>query len=273
MAEKRTETDLNRQVLGAANRVKSVDELRSTDTPRFRRIVSEILASASKSLKTPEGFEALEKGIRDQYEPRVELLKRAKLNDGVKIPSAEESINILGETLTHEQVKAVLGMERAMFIFEPQKRFKKFVEAIDANKRLGQIDTHYSPYLQNRFAQMPVSNNVRFGFGEGIPTPKPDSNLVGKKLSEQERLFKAGLPTGVEQMHPRTNALQQLNGVLTDELVDVTTWSPLEDNSTTDRTYLPGGAWYGGQVDFAGAVPEDGSPNARWRSAVMVSGN
>ena len=63
-SERRIESDQQRQILPAANRVGSVDELRSTDTPRFRRIISEILASASKPLNVPEGFEAVERPLK-----------------------------------------------------------------------------------------------------------------------------------------------------------------------------------------------------------------
>ena len=87
-SERRIESDQQRQILPAANRVGSVDELRSTDTPRFRRIISEILASASKPLNVPEGFEAVEKAVKAQHEQSAELLKRGRLDKGVIIPDS-----------------------------------------------------------------------------------------------------------------------------------------------------------------------------------------
>ena len=271
MEERRIETNRERELLSAADRVTGVDGLRSTDNQRFRNRVQALLDLSGKSLKTPEGFDTLEKAVTGQHEQRVEILKRGGLYEGVAIPGVQESIDILGQTLTEEQVKAVLGMQKDCFVIEPGKPFTEYVGAIDRNKRRGQIDTYFSPYLQKRFAGMPVGG-VRVGFVEGKAELAGDPNLVGKKLKEQERLFKAGLATGVEQIHPRTDALLQLDGMKTDQLVDVSTWSPLEDNST-ERTYLPGGFWSNPRVYFRGSNPGVEFHFARWRSAVMVSAN
>ncbi len=269
--ERRIEKNENKQILPAANRVSSTDELRSTDTPRFRKRVEDILAIAGRSLKVPEGFSAIERSVTAQHEQRVELLKRGKLDEGVVIPGVQESIDILGDNLSDHQVAEILKLQRDFFVIEPGKPFGQYVDGINRNKRPRQIDTYYSPYLQNRFAGMPVGG-LRIGFAEGKAELEGDPNLVGKKLRDQEKLFKAGLSAGVEQIHPRTDALLQLDGMQTGQLVDVNIWSPLEDNSA-DRNYLPVGNWYNYQVVFDENFPEIEIHFARWRSAVMVSAN
>ncbi len=221
--------------------------------------------------ETEEGFGAIERLVRDQYEPRVELLKPGRLYEGLKIPGLQETLDVLGgANPTQEQVRGVLKMKKPFFVIEPGQPFTRFVDVINSNRRHEQTDTRVSPYVLERFAQMPVGG-VRLGFVEGQTELEEHPNLVRKVLKDQEKLVKADLPNGFEIVNPRTYALVQLDGMKdANTVVDRKSWSQLEDNSN-DRTRLIAGGWGFGRVVFDDFDPDQEYTGNRWRSAWMIS--
>lgn len=205
--------------------------------------------------------------VREQFGRSVDLLERGRLTDGVIIPTEAECIDILRDSYIDKQITYIQErIRRPVFQIVPQKPFAEFENAINLNLREGQIETHLTPYIRERFATMPSGAEVQIGFVEGL-SGLQSTPLIKFPLSKQEELYKKSLPEGVNVIHPRNYALLQLDG-----RVDVDHWSPLEDNSK-DGNSLPGGLWNGDRVYFHGNFPGFENHDARWRSAVMISAN
>lgn len=212
----------------------------------------------------------IENLVREQYGTSVNLLERGGLTEGVIIPSERECIDILRDSLTDKQITHVAEkMRRAVFQIVPQKPFADFENAINLNRWPVQGQTNLTPYIRERFAKMPSSNEIQIGLVEG-QARLPSTPLIRFPLKKQEVLYKKSLPEGITVIHPRNYSLLQLNVMLNWECIDMDDWSILEDNSK-DRTYFPVGSWCDDQVRFREYFPEPGNHDVRWRSAVMIS--
>jgi len=208
--------------------------------------------------------------IREQYGRSIDLLERGRLTEGVIIPSERECIELLSEQYTNAQITHIQEkIRRPVFQIVPQKPFTDFESAINLN---GRWEVIIKPYLQERFAKMPSSNEVQIGFIEGKIKP-PGISRELFTIQKQAELYKKTLPTGVTVIHPRNYALLQLDGK-----VDVTYGhkSPLEDNSN-DSDDVPCGyynvEWVGFDAWPSDSGPASGSSGLTWRASVMLTVN
>ncbi|MEK9166965.1 MAG: hypothetical protein AAB836_01545 [Patescibacteria group bacterium] len=207
----------------------------------------------------------IEQLVREQYGRSVDLLERGRLTEGVIIPTEAECIDILRDSYTDKQITYVQEkIRRPVFQIVPHKPFADFENALNLNRQPGQLETHLTLYIRERFAKMPSSNEAQIGFVEGMAR-LPGTPLIQFPLPTQRQLYKKTLPKGVNIIHPRNYSLLQLNG-----RVDEEHWAVLEDN-LEDETYLPGGRWGFDRPYFneynLDAIPE----YVRWRASVMVS--
>ncbi|MEK9159121.1 MAG: hypothetical protein AAB383_00165 [Patescibacteria group bacterium] len=218
--------------------------------------------------RTETDFNRIEAMVKAQYEPAKELIDRTRLSKGITVPSLQETIDILGEEASDEQIAEILKMQKAALILQPKKPFTDYVSAIDGNRKARHYPTYVPSFLKNRFAAMPSSNSVSLGFVEGLPELAGDPALMGRELEDQEMDVKRSLAIGVNIVNPRAYSLLQMAGMQSDNLVDQQNWSVVvEDDSK--RSYLPKAGWDHVRVLFAEFSEGRELPLVRWRKAVM----
>ncbi len=220
-------------------------------------------------------FREVEPKIAEEYGQAVEGLRRAKIADGVAVPSLQETTDILGRDLTSVQIAEVLKMKQSSFRLEPQKPVAAYLRGIDLNLRRGQVPTFISHDVEERFAAIPSSDGIRIGFVEGGSGHEMDSDpaLARKELRKQEKMLRSGhLPKGVRMISPRSYCLMQLDAMETADFADDVTDSfsyPL-DYGSRDPNFTVAGFWLHNQLHFDQPDPDYVHRNIRWRRSVMV---
>ncbi|MFH1299383.1 MAG: hypothetical protein ABII07_06205 [Patescibacteria group bacterium] len=276
LIDRETLTADQQAILAAVNRFKgqlpgNYDEIPNVDFgggAEMKAAVKQIL----EGVKVNEATEVTEvsKLVEKQLSGAIDLVQTKLIKPDMELvqkPTLELVMKLMN--LTPEQAQVILKMQdpRLEFALEDMP-FANYVEAINTNKKRGQIDTYVDSDLG--WGKRPVQQE-----GQVIWTPSigesaqeiEENPWAGQRLDNQVAQWDQSRPDWLQSQGRESYALRQIRATEGGNPLDRRNWSILRD--PTQQKWIPGGDWGNGRVDFAGYSLFDPYHNARFRAEVV----
>ncbi|MBU1019046.1 hypothetical protein KJ764_03700 [Patescibacteria group bacterium] len=276
LIDRETLTADQQAILAAVNRFKgqlpgNYDEIPNVDFgggAEMKAAVKQIL----EGVKVNEATEVTEvsKLVEKQLSGAIDLVQTKLIKPDMELvqkPTLELVMKLMN--LTPEQAQVILKMQdpRLEFALEDMP-FANYVEAINTNKKRGQIDTYVDSDLG--WGKRPVQQE-----GQVIWTPSigesaqeiEENPWAGQRLGNQVAQWDQSRPDWLQSQGRESYSIRQLRAIEGGNPLDQRNWSILRD--PTQQEWVPGGDWAYGQVYFGGYFQCDHRRNARFRAEVV----
>jgi hypothetical protein len=258
MTERRIETDVEREILGAARRVRRGGTLRADDDIFFGRRVDQEMRKPNHTV--------VQDLVRIQHANALRVVQAFKFPESKYgwpgLPDLKSSLERAENDFTVSQMEEICQFEEPVFVMAPSYNFGTYLACI-AEKAHPNTPTRWA-HLQRIMGYFPamrlapdeeddrgpiVSDYVRkrldfvdardncgeegfsfdFGFVEGKPRLHGDTTHAGQMVKDRLEELRATLPKGVSVLKPKTAAWLHMHSLLNGVEINTMRDSILDD--------------------------------------------
>jgi len=250
----------------------SLDKQQFTEGNRMKEAVRSVLGR----IKPTENVQQVRTLIGTQLPQAVELVTTKLIRSDMELitdPSPELIARLL--KLTPKQRAVILRMEKPQLGLELDLPFRNYLEALNANRKTGQKETHVDRDYLMRWLREPVQQAGQVRWRPHISEAIQEVNnnpWPGHRLDGQARLCKElWTPQGLRKPNNRRYAELQLSAItVTGEPLDQRHYSSVLEEEITQIGPIPSGSWKDGcQVCFNTDYPDVICDFSRLRPSVV----